>query len=132
MDTITVRRLPEYDPAWADGCTLAPFLPERVRRGFQAWVVRVVACDSAIAAMIHAACVRHDRAYYYGGMKQHRLYADRALRDNLRAAGAPFLFRYVTYRAVRTWGGPSWRQKRVSWAYGDSFFRYGEKAGWTF
>ena len=119
-----MRYLPDYNPTWSDGCTIAPLIPEKQRKRFQMWMVNAINSED-VAISLHLACVAHDHAYYYGGSVEDRLAADKLFLEQMKEAGAPFWFRHAAYRAVRMWGGPSWRQKGVSWSYGGSYFKYG-------
>ena len=50
-----------------------------------------------------AACVKHDRAYHYGGTKADKLRADKELKKDIRALGGWFawLAAWVRFQAVR-------------------------------
>jgi hypothetical protein len=72
-------------------------------------------------------CVRHDRAYYYGGSEEDRLTADKAFLACLLAAGAPWWRARGAYQMVRWFGGPDRRVHGVSWAFGGHIFAYTEK-----
>lgn len=119
------RRLPAYDPLWSDGCSLAPFLPERWRSRFQDWTLGIIANDPELAREMRYICEAHDKAYYYGGTKDQRLKADKEMRAKMKQIGAPYWFRHAAFRAIRMFGGPSWQISGVSWSYGGSFCKYG-------
>lgn len=123
-----MRTLPPFDLDDTDGCSLAPFLPARLRPAFQRKVLKLAARGFANACAMHAACVIHDEWYYYGGTKAQRKEGDELVRNLWQCAGAPWWFYTLGYRAIRIWGRPSTRIEGISWAYGGSFFKYGERA----
>jgi len=90
-----MRYLPSYDPAWSDGCTLSPFLPTELRRPFQQWMIKCLACDPDVARKMRYACETHDMKYYFGGCVEDRLAADKALLQDWKDAGAPYMLRHA-------------------------------------
>jgi len=67
----------------------------------------------------HAACVKHDVAYYYGGSYQARLRADIELLFDVTSTGHPIVA-LIMFIGVRIGGAPyfntSWR-----WGFGREF-----------
>jgi hypothetical protein len=123
-----MRTLPPFDRDDTDGCSLAPFLPARLRPRFQRQVLKIIAKGRAQEIAMHAACVIHDEWYYYGGTRKQRKEGDLLVRQLWKLAGAPLWFREMGYRAIRLFGGPGKCCEGVSWAYGGSFFQYGVRA----
>ena len=72
----------------------------------------------------HACCVRHDRAYYFGGSVNDRYSADNALRACMLAAGLDPVLTDVIFTGVRVGGGPEFRRPGISWAFGGKVFAY--------
>jgi hypothetical protein len=71
-----------------------------------------------------ACCFRHDEAYYYGGSRADRLVADEALRACWIANGMGWIDADIRVWFIRLFGGPMWRRKNVSWAFGGEVFAY--------
>lgn len=104
--------LPPWDPAWSDGCSvpawLKPLFPE--------------------TPAVRACCERHDGKYYKGGTKKQRLLADIALLVEWLDTGDVTVEQAEAgFNAVRAGGGPEWRVRRVSWAFGGERFVYDER-----
>ena len=118
------RTLPRWDPEWSDGCSVFAVLPESLRRPLQGKLIRFLAGHPEVAKAAVAACGRHDEEYYYGGSRALRKTADERLRVGWRQAGLPRWFVSVGIRAIRLFGGPGWRRRGVSWAFGGDHFRY--------
>jgi hypothetical protein len=72
----------------------------------------------------HARCVRHDERYYYGGSYADRLAADIELLVGWITDGMDPELAVMRYRYIRAFGGPIWRRKNVSWAFGGEVFAY--------
>jgi hypothetical protein len=72
----------------------------------------------------HQACIRHDEEYYYGGSFADREKADLRLLVRWITAGMLPEMAVSRYRYIRAFGGPMWRRKNVSWAFGGEVFAY--------
>lgn len=106
-----MSKLPPWSPLMSDGCSV----PKALR-----WFIKVEtpACREC--------CREHDKAYYYGGTRADRLKADLTFRDCLVSAGMPKALAQLYFLSVSAGGAPWLRIPGVSWAFGDSRFRYGE------
>ena len=81
------------------------------------------------SAEAKAACVRHDRAYYFGGSRLDRLKAD--CEFDLDVLASPDAEQAeMVFNAVRIFGGPHFRKAGVSWAFGGERFFYEAPPGW--
>jgi hypothetical protein len=102
--------LPPWNPATSDGCSI----PALLKPFFH------------ITPEQRKACVRHDRAYYYGGTKEDRLIADATLMIEWLRAGMTEEQAQSGFEAIRLGGGPEGR-KPYSWAFGGKRFVYDSK-----
>jgi hypothetical protein len=91
------RRIKRFNPENSDGCTWVPDFN------------------------IKDCCVKHDKAYYYGGSAGQRKFADIRFRNCILRKGCPFLA-WVYYFGVRIFGGPLF-PTRFRWGKG---FKYNE------
>jgi hypothetical protein len=104
------RPLPPWDDTMSDGCSATALL----KHLFETPLVR-------------AACVHHDRAYYFGGSREDRLRADYQLGVDWIRAGLTVTEVESGIAAIRVGGEPWYRVKGVSWAFGGERFRYSER-----
>jgi len=104
---VDTKGLPPWNDEMSDGCSLPtiakPFLLQ--------------------SAEAKAACVRHDRAYYYGGSRLDRLKADCEFALDVLASPDAEQAEMV-FNAVRMFGAPRFRVSNVSWAFGGMRFFY--------
>ena len=114
------RTLPKWDPADSDGCSALALGSHTLRRRINTWLFQ----DHPDATL---ACEAHDEAYYYGGSKEDRREADRALDQAWKKAGVAIIVRALGSGAIRAFGGPGAKTPGVAWAFGGEFFQYSEQ-----
>ena len=64
-------------------------------------------------------CILHDKAYWQGGTKQQRLYADVELKQCVSSVGKPIIAKLML-TGVRVGGSPYW-PTAYRWGYGWEF-----------
>ena len=101
--------LPPWDDSMSDGCSVPR------------WLRFAIPLETPEE---QAVCRTHDRAYYYGGTARERAIADATFLLGLLASSMEVSAAERYYQAVRLFGGPEWKQKGVSWAFGGERFCY--------
>lgn len=119
------RYLPPWQDSMSDGCSgIPPFIWNALPEG--TIVSNELFLNITTKEAVRAACVTHDKQYYYGGSELARFYADIAFAATLASLGVPPKLVDVMFNFVRAGGGPEFRQK-YSWAFGGEFFQYSDK-----
>ncbi len=118
-----MRTLPAWDDSISDGCTVMPIGPIVFRTRFNLWFFARVKRPWAV----RMACIRHDRAHYYGGSKQDRLDSDYKLMDEWQEAGISKWKRTLAWRLIRVIARPGSKLPGVSWAFGGGRYQYDDE-----
>ncbi len=76
--------------------------------------------DGFLDSSFLSACLEHDITYYYGGLDEERLLADKTFRETIRQSGkAGMVLGYPMYWAVRLLGDSFVaRSQNTNWGFG--------------
>ena len=112
----------EWNDSMSDGCSV-----QKLKKYLPAFLVPPDTPEQC------AACIAHDRDYYYGGSREVRRMADEMLRRRLIAAGKPVWLADFYWVFCRLLGGPKfWKfttwvfGRPQGWAWGVNIFKYTE------
>jgi len=102
-------------------------MANEARRTVPLWTDSMSDGCSHVEDIARPCCVKHDEAYYYGGSKETREYADRNFYLCMIENGISTWRAYVRFLGVRLFGGPGWKTKGESWSFGGNHFQYSDE-----